>query len=57
MRKQYTESNIKNIKLLKYDFTVIEFTVGTNLGCFESDNGDHTMSQSHHKDDDVLPGK
>ena len=57
MRKQYTESNIKNIKLLKYDFTVIEFTVGANLCSFESDNGDDTTSQSQHKEDDVLPGK
>ena len=54
MRKQYTESSIKIIKLIKYDFTVIEFTVGANLRCLESDNGDDTTSKNHHKDNDVL---
>lgn len=52
MRKQYTESSIKIIKLIKYDFTVIEFTVGANL--LESDNHDVTTSKNYLKDNDVL---
>ena len=54
MRKLYTESSIKIIKLIKYDFTVIEFTVGANLRCLESDNGDVTTSKNYLKDNDVL---
>ena len=49
MRKQYTESSIKIIKLIKYDFTVIEFTVGANFRCLESDNGDDTTSKNYLK--------